>query len=1352
MSTITVFSLVLALGAVSAGAGAPAVEVFRADFSRDAGRWETQGGRWHVARGGYHVAEAEGRDAVAYAPQAPLSDRQTIEATLVVQQRLHRRDWAFAGVALLFDNTTFWFLGLTEGPTGAHYLDFLEKYRGRWQAQSSGNTKLRQTQAENMHLNWKYGVAYRVQLKLDPQGITARVADAKTGRLLSRARYEFGRTEALRMGTLGLVARGCAATFSEVTATAPARSANRTGVTIRQGRRGNIAVLRDPGLPGFDPDLIHPLTVRLRKAGYGVTYLSAEQACDPTLLQPRNFFLYVIPGARVYPARGATALMSYLRRRGQLLVLGGPAFTRPVWRYRNQWVDKSVIRRRVSHERASRVFLDFEGRIPLSDWRRNTNDPSIRSELSVEAGGPGGTGHCLRYFTAALTGWNTYTAPPLPRMFPAGHELLCFWAKGDAHTPQLSVEVDEKDGARWIAVIPLGTKWKHYVLAPDDFLYWKDSPAGSTRGGAGDRLHPAKATHLVLGLAQTHTAAVGGGPHTFWVDDFGTAPNPVADYRSGPTPTFVPLETLTPAYKVYPLSRPAAVKPMPGQALIPDDLRFPAPAAVVCPIARPRGQGFQQGNKWRWIPLVQALDKNGGARGTVMWLLLNNAFPYRGSMVAAVGTADPRFVKEPAVVACLTGLVNRLRRGLFFCNAGAREFSWWPGESVHLGAEVVDLGPQRGQATVRFRVTESRSGRQLVLHEAPLRVDPGRTATVTFSLPSQTWPPAVYRVRVELLQGGQVVDEIAHEFAVLSDVPAPADDYVTVKGSDFLLHGAQWYPVGVNFWPLYVSGSEPGDYSLGWLSPGFYQPDEVEADLNRMEVLGINMVSIQLGRPDNIRNLLDFLRRCRRHHIRVNGFLATASPLKFDEAGTRDFLQRARLVANSTLFAYDIIWEPGNWVFRGTARHRWDADWERWLKERYGSVKNAETDWNFLARRAKGRVTSPSDRQLRVDGPWRVMVAAYRRFMDDLMSRKWNAAVRKLRALDPRHLVSFRQGNTLPQDFTLTATPKHIDFICPEGYAVPLGENGYDVSGFLTRYVHFTTGGKPIVWAEFGRSVWDRSTRRSVEAAIRTQAEYHDQFYRMVLEAGANGTAPWWWPGGYRVNERSDFGITNPDGTPRPAAELIRRYAARMKTPRPWPRPQVWLTIDCDAHPGGYWYLAFHGGKDAYRKARKQGKALGIRTAGTGTDSTDCPLVAVGGTPYTGRNPPKYLNAEFNELKVEDLAGRWVEATSGARIVVPRNKPVRCRASVGNTQEATWLTPTSAGTKAGAVYLASTRASELAVSRPLPADTPPLADAEFGEWTLTTGIAAATVVEVQLTARNRAWFGEKRRFTLAPAR
>jgi hypothetical protein len=524
----------------------------------------------------------------------------------------------------------------------------------------------------------------------------------------------------------------------------------------------------------------------------------------------------------------------------------------------------------------------------------------------------------------------------------------------------------------------------------------------------------------------------------------------------------------------------------------------------------------------------------------------------------------------------------------------------------------------------------------------------------------------------------------------------------------------------------------------------------VERDLEKVSALGMNMVSIQMsGEPGN-RNLLDFLRRCDRHGIKVNGFLTGASPLDFNETLAREIVQADKLDQNPTLFAYDIIWEPGNHVFNAAGRPHWDPDWEQWIVQRYGSVESAEADWGMPAPRADGKITSPSNQQMEENGPWRTMVAAYRRFMDDLISRKWNDATRRLREIDPNHLISFRQGNTLPQDFAFTGPVKHIDFICPEGYSISHDERGYAAAGFTTRYVHFTTGGKPVYWAEFGTSIWDPERMQPDPAAFSRQADYLELFYRQALDAGANGLAPWWWPGGYRVNEESDFGIMNPDGTPRPSAEVIARYAPRLEASREYPVPDTWLTIDRDAHPGGYWWIIFHEGADAYSKAHAEGHNLGIRTAGTGTDSCTTPLVAVGNRPYNGHNPLKYLNAEFNWLQVLDRDRKWVDVQNMAQIPVSAGKPVRARVSFGNTEEAAWLTLADARGRPGAVFLAAAEGSGLALKLPIPASTPSLSDADLGTFNLSPGVNTRTRVVLQMTADGRGWFGEKREFTLAP--
>ena len=288
------------------------------------------------------------------------------------------------------------------------------------------------------------------------------------------------------------------------------------------------------------------------------------------------------------------------------------------------------------------------------------------------------------------------------------------------------------------------------------------------------------------------------------------------------------------------------------------------------------------------------------------------------------------------------------------------------------------------------------------------------------------------------------------------------------------------------------------------------------------------------------------------------------------------------------------------------------------------------------------------------------------------------------------------------------------------------------------------------MWIEYGHNAWDDKTMAPGPVQLETQMTCHEVINKTAYENGANGLAPWWMAGGYRISEKSDYGIFNSDGTLRESGESLRKYGALIKASKCYPEPDTWFTMDSDAHSGGMRHVARNDGAYAYREAVAMGKHLGVRTAGTGTTSSDTPLLAVGNTKYNGKNPPKYLNAEFNWFRIKCGDGEWINVADGTRIRVPGNKQIVAVASVGNLQEATWLTPASCNGKPGAVYMASVEGSGLKVRQPILKDTPYLEDAEFGEtFVLTKGVTAETKVELQMTAEGRAWFGEKLRFTLA---
>ncbi|MFA6561388.1 MAG: hypothetical protein WCV00_05715 [Verrucomicrobiia bacterium] len=1149
--------------------------------------------------------------------------------------------------------------------------------------------------------------------------------------------------------------------------------------------RRQVAILKDSAV-GIDTATADAIAEALRREKFEVEFLTAEAVCDATTLSPARHFLYVIPNATAYPATGADALARYLGGRGSLMVLGTPPFEKPIWKHEGRWVDGAFVRDTMKNQKPTRLLYDFDKEAPgkAADWAQSG---AYRKHTAAEIvpGGVEGSSDCLKitfdYESGSPTGMG---ASMSPQANTASGGLLCFWVKGDGQTARLAVRLIEETEPlqRGIAVISINRNWTYHVLRAEDFC---------VRGHA----DPFKARRLSFELVdRTITPYVADGKHTVWVDQIGIAPQPfskLGDISRNPFPL---IETVSPGYKHYPLTNIGSLK-----AVGDETIQLPAVATAASCYARPEGKGFERGYKWRWIPMVRAYDKDGVERGTAAWMLLHQAplsegpafadavrrlvganipsqpVPAEGSVCAVCTIGDPAALKEMARTGFFGDMARRISDGVFLSHAGSEQFSYWPGEKVRLGAAVVNRGAQQADVTVRIRVCAAGDKNPVFQRESKLTIKPRRSARATASF---LWTPKnfdsqSYVVTTELLRGGKVIDVISHEIGVLSPEKAPRDAFVTARDGDFWLEGRKWYPVGVNYWPRYAIALEQEDYVFHWLTPGFYNPEEVERDLRQLESLGANFVAIRVHHQNDRRTVLDFLRRCRNHGIRVFIFVSShvitddphyfqglMMPHHFQEKDVAEFIRATRLAENPTLMGWDLIWEPAGWLFGGkysgfgwteTApyRQRWDADWARWIDERYGSLAHAETDWGVPAPRLDGRVTSPTNEQLKEDGPSRVMVAAYRRFMDNLMSRKWNDVTRTLRRLDPNHLVSFRQGNLPPWDFTLTATPKHADFFAMEGYGFTPTAKGTNAAGFINRYIHFATKGKPYVWMEFGASAWDRAAMRPGEKEIAYQGQCHELIHRVAFETGANGAAPWWLAGGYRISEKSDYGVLNPDGTLRPSGALLQQYAARFKTPRSYPKPDTWFTMDRDAHNGSHWRIAFNEGATAFGDAAAQGRQLGIRTPATGTTSADTPLLAVGNTKYNSRNPPKYLDAEFNWFRIKAAAGDWIEVRDGARIRVPRNKPILATASVGNLQDATWLTPANCAPKAGAVYLASTGDSALKLKQPITKDTTRLDDAEFGQsFVVSEGIASETKVELQMTAEGRAWFGEKLRFTL----
>ena len=848
------------------------------------------------------------------------------------------------------------------------------------------------------------------------------------------------------------------------------------------------------------------------------------------------------------------------------------------------------------------------------------------------------------------------------------------------------------------------------------------------------------------------------------------------------------MEGVVPSYKVYHVEDALRFEAEPGQLVTEAKLEAGPGEKVICAGVRPHGLGFEREYRNRFIPLVNAMGEGGragGLRGAMASIMLSdvrmkrlgvdgNMFGYvmptaRGGVTASIGLERQDLLSIPGMDALLRDLFHALSRGLYLFEGGCSRFVAQPGEKVKLGARIMNQSAVYRRIGVRF--TLRRAGRVVLEETIEAWATPNNMTPI--SLETRLDERGTYEVETRLMENGEEIDVISHGVEVPRERPAPADDeFVSVHDGEFWLHGKKWYAFGINYWPLYYPGFERDDYWQGWLDPSSYDPLEVERDLEMLESMGINCL---FTRADGcsftrgIDSLKDFVSRCERHGMKLSlSCCNLTSPLHYQGEAFRAFMEEAGLIDNPVMFSHDLAWEVGGKFFNPVFTRTWHREWAAWIGEQYGSLTAAEADWGVPADRGEdGEIDAPPLMQLKQDGPWRVKVCAFRRFIDDFASRAWNKTASDIRSFDPHHLIAYRMGSVDINSAAVTATNKHIDFASPEGYTMASNENGFYNTAATALAMKMTTGGKPVVWSEYGTSltdvrwrrlVWDNEHSRPYAWKEEEQTNYLRLFYRMFQLTDARGSAPWWFPGGFRRVEMSDFGFCGPDGLLRPGAQSYVALGAWFKAPREKKAPDRVIVLDADESALG-WTRLLRGEERpedksaptdgngnrlldevrgiaprAIKEAAEKGETIAFRTPGTGSNSASAPRVAVGNVPLNGHNPPRYLNAEWNWLEIRGQDGVCRRVEDGACITAP----VWVRGCLGNTQEAAWLRDAPEGAVSLEIAGPSTVAARIE------ADTPSLSDA-VTEWVQLTQPGE---YRLRLRAQGVSPFGEIRRIRL----
>jgi uncharacterized protein (TIGR03437 family) len=748
------------------------------------------------------------------------------------------------------------------------------------------------------------------------------------------------------------------------------------------------------------------------------------------------------------------------------------------------------------------------------------------------------------------------------------------------------------------------------------------------------------------------------------------------------------VETLSPSYKQYVTVR--------------------AGQTVRVPVSRGRGLSATPGadGSYRVIgdPLApdatRYVTNNGAVIIWLPWPQLQD--PSRAQLVALLSAAPSR---------------------LYLVNAGPTQLVVLPSEGVTVGASAANFSPAQASANLVWSITDS-SGSPVAQLTNSLTIAAGQTLAVAPTDVGQL-PAGDYTITANLVSGAAQLDSIQSLVRVLDPTVAvqPSERIVVSNGTFSTAGGKRVFLQGVNYWPRYVAGVEPAAFAQSWLAPQNYDPDVVEADLTELASLHFNLVSLQYAiqppMTDEARSLIDFLDRCRKHGIWANIAFLPLMPntnpplLEYDgellglNPNIASTLQSAYLPGNDRVFAYDMLWEPG--LSNQAARAAIDGAWRTWLTQQYGSTSNAQSAWGFSAPLdSQGQVSNPLDTQFQNDGAWRVMVAAYRRFADDYLGHGLAVGARAIQAVAPGTLLSFRNGsgtwsvyNNQFMGYDLGVAAAHVDFVSSELYGCCAGNGGVSALawpdsrgyGFGAAYGHYRAAGKPVYWAEYGFNIGFTPT----PATLASQAATADAMMRIVNEDGSAASSVWWMPGGWRSDSGDDYGILNPDGSPRSSATTLAQWGATFAAAPPTQTgTPVTLTVDRDGDARGQYGL-FVNFQTQYVQAKQAGSPVVLKDAGTGTDTSSMPLVQIGNVPFTGTGPLKYANGEFAGIHMQCPAVD-VQVENGASVQVTAGSACQLTPTLVNTGSASWL---AASQPQGGVLL-HTSAGDLPIQSTLP--------------------------------------------------
>lgn len=833
-------------------------------------------------------------------------------------------------------------------------------------------------------------------------------------------------------------------------------------------------------------------------------------------------------------------------------------------------------------------------------------------------------------------------------------------------------------------------------------------------------------------------------------------------------------DCLSPAYHTFPVTNAVSIVSRDIQGVLPE-ADYVMPSSMFSCSPRTYGTGILKYRSRRFVPLIEALDDKGETAGYLAYMVLSlgveNEITYNPGMWASFNTNDVNFLgSEEAIgaIACVAAYFNV--RTMFY-GGGASEYTYFPGDEWTVGAETISEGMMFGDVSgitkvtpltdCKINVSVAYGGETVFEKEfAPYDFAYERDAELgTYTLYSAGFTPQEsgdYRVTAELRSGETVIDRLSHEVCVYAAKPESERKYVTAVGNDLYLDGKVWKCYGVNYMPS-TGISLVGDDYEKWVSPYAFDIDVVSKDLRRIKDIGFNAVSV-FAYDDAIGNntLITLLRLCEKYELKAFlSFREFANPVYFSEGNEqkiRDMIAGSRLAESDALIGYDISWEtmPGgygpSWC-NNLGMMAFDELWSKWVIDNYGSLNAAEKAWDWSpGRNADGTLKGVDIGSVayRSGAQASKAILAYRRWLDDWCADIYGAVADIIKDADPNHLVSARNGmytgwpNGRFRDvgWEYGALASALDVMGPEGYGYySRWEDDFETAVYSVAYSRYSCN-KPLIWFEFGKSAWTGSNYDN-ELGLEEQGEYIANINRVLTASQSNGIFYWWYAGGFRLNEASDYGIINPDGSDRRATALLREFADEFKNGGEVKRPDVVEVVGRDEYTYGVigMYLEHQSG---FKNTIESGKTFGMKSRADGTTSLDAELTRVGELDV---GPLLLLNATVRSVYYRTEGGEWTPLDNNGAITAKRGSRIELRVTVVNTGRAKWICRANAGSSAGAACV-NVGGESFDIS----------SDVERHGIITVDGIYVTAdkikTLVMEMSAEGRAHFGEKVRFSI----